>query len=91
MKFKIRIKNGKPVDFETYSEKEEYTPKFVEIEPLEPKEGFHIDTYLDEKEVTVKQRYVEIPKTDVEKLREELKQTNKALQEFLLSQVGDEE
>ena len=66
MKFKIRIKNGKPVDFQTYTEKEEYTPKFIEIEPLPQKEGFYIETYLDETEVTVKQRYVEIPKTEEE-------------------------
>lgn len=91
MKFKIRIKNGKPVDFETYGEKEEYTPKFVEIEPLPQKEGFYIETYLDKTEAMVKQKYVEIPKSETEKLREELKKTNKALQEFLLSQEEDEE
>lgn len=83
-------KEGKKVyDFQSVDQ--ELIHEYHEVDELPYKEGFFAETYWDEEENKLKQRYVEIPKTETEKLREELKKTNKALQEFLLSQEEDEE
>lgn len=64
-------KDGKKVcDFQ--SVKQELIHEYHEVEDLPYKEGFFAETYWNEEENKLKQRYVEIPKTETEKLREEL-------------------
>lgn len=93
MKYLIRFKKSDTgssfVDMQLVQD--ELIHEYHEVDELSYKEGSYIETYWDESEKKLKQRYVEIPKSETEKLREELKKTNKALQEFLLSQEEDEE
>lgn len=73
------------------NETENIKYELIELEPLPEKEGYTQEVIYDKKSKSYKLHYVEIPKSELEIVREELKKTNKALQEFLLSQVGDEE
>ncbi|MGP1448145.1 MAG: hypothetical protein ACTTKQ_00445 [Filifactor alocis] len=81
----------KIVSTQFLSETENIKHELIELEPLPEKEGYTQEVIYDKKSKSYKLHYVEIPKTETEKLREELKKTNKALQEFLLSQEEDEE
>lgn len=65
--------------------------ELIELEVLPDKEGYTQEVIYDKAKQQYKMQYKEIPKSELEIVREELKKTNKALQEFLLSQVGDEE
>lgn len=81
----------KIVSTQFLSETENIKHELIELEPLPEKEGYTQEVIYDKEFKSYKLHYVEIPKTETEKLREELKKTNKALQEFLLSQEEDEE
>lgn len=81
----------KIVSTQFLSETENIKHELIELEPLPEKEGYTQEVIYDKESKSYKLHYVEIPKTETEKLREELKKTNKALQEFLLSQEEDEE
>lgn len=72
-------------------ETENIKHELIELEPLPEKEGYTQEVIYHKESKSYKLHYVEIPKSETEKLREELKKTNKALQEFLLSQEEDEE
>lgn len=77
MKYLVRTKkDGAFVDFQTAGE--EYTHQYVEIEELPAKEGFYIQTYYDEESKTLKQKYVEIPKMEMQILKEEIEKLKKA-------------
>ncbi|EJP20312.1 hypothetical protein HMPREF1142_2170 [Peptostreptococcaceae bacterium AS15] len=94
MKYLIREnKNGQLVDFTTAIE--EYIHKYQDLEELPYKENHYIETYFDEKEKLVKQKYVEIPKTKEQILEEELKKTqeqveqaNKAIEDLVMKNAG---
>ena len=81
----------KIVSTQFLSETENIKHELIELEPLPEKEGYTQEVIYDKESKSYKLHYVEVPKTETEKLREELKKTNKALQEFLLSQEEDEE
>ena len=57
--------------------------KVQEFEELPYKEGHYVETYFDDKEKLVKQRYIELQKTQEEKMKE-LKEAVYAMQEQLL-------
>lgn len=95
MKYLIRFnaKNNTFVDFQSVNE--EYIHKYVEREELPHREGYFIETYYDDKEKIVQQRYVEIPKTKEQILEEELKKTqeqveqaNKAIEDLVMKNAG---
>lgn len=79
MKYLVRFdkEDNKYIDMVTANE--EYIHKYYEIEQLEEKDGYYIKTYYDEKEDKVKQRYVEMPKSEVELLEEEILKIKKAI------------
>ena len=71
MKFLIRKnKNGELVDFQTAIE--EYNYIYQDVEELQEKQGYFIETYYDKEEQILKQKYVEIPKTKEEELEDKL-------------------
>lgn len=95
MKYLVRFnkENNKYIDMVTVNEV--YTHKYYDIEPLEEKDGYYIQTYYDEKNDKVDQQYVEIPKTQEEIMKEELKkmkeqveQNAKALEDVLMQNTG---
>lgn len=66
----------------------------VEIEELQPKQGFMITMDWDNEQKTLVQKYVEIPKTKEEELEDKLKaiweqveQSNKAIEDLLMQNV----
>ena len=69
--------------------------KVQELEELPYKENHYVETYFDDKEKLVKQKYVEIPKTKEQILEEELKKTqeqveqaNKAIEDLVMKNAG---
>lgn len=93
MKFLIRKnKNGELVDFQTAIE--EYNYIYQDVEELQEKQGYFVETYYDKEEQILKQKYVEIPKTKEEELEDKLKaiweqveQSNKAIEDLLMQNV----
>ncbi len=55
--------------------------KVQEFEELPHKENHYVETYFDDKEKLVKQKYVEIPKTKEQELEEKILRLEKALVE----------
>jgi len=69
--------------------------KVQELKELPYKENHYVETYFDDKEKLVKQKYVEIPKTKEQILEEELKKTqeqveqaNKAIEDLVMKNIG---
>ena len=69
--------------------------KVQELKELPYKENHYVETYFDDKEKLVKQKYVEIPKTKEQILEEELKKTqeqveqaNKAIEDLVMKNAG---
>lgn len=95
MKYLVRFnkENNKYIDMVTVNEV--YTHKYYDIEPLEEKDGYYIQTYYDEKNDKVDQQYLEIPKTQEELIEEEMKkmkelmeQNAKALEDLLMQSTA---
>lgn len=63
--------------------------ELVELEPLPPKDSFHVTYEYDNDSQKVVGKYVEIPKSETQQLKEDLEQTKIALAEMtaLLSTV----
>ena len=69
--------------------------KVQEFEELPHKEGHYIETYFDDKEKLVKQKYIELPRSKEQELEEELKkmkeqveQANKAIEDLVMKNAG---
>lgn len=95
MKYLVRFnkEDNKYVDMVTANE--EYVYKYYDVEPLEEKEGYYIQTYYDEKNDKIDQRYIEIPKTqeeiieeEMKKMKEQMEQNAKALEDLLMQSTG---
>lgn len=86
-------KSGEYLGYYILEDNEEI--KVQELEELPHKENHYVETYFDEKEKLVKQKYVEIPKTKEQILKEELKKTqeqveqaNKAIEDLVMKNAG---
>ena len=89
MKYLIRkTKDNKFVDMQTANE--EYIYQYQEVEQLQSKENHYIQTYYDEKEQKIKQKYIEIPKTKEQILEEEIEKIKRAIADTQpnLSELG---
>ena len=95
MKYLVRFnkEDNKYVDMVTANE--EYVYKYYDIDTLEEKEGYYIQTYYDEKNDKIDQRYIEIPKTqeeiieeEMKKMKEQMEQNAKALEDLLMQSTG---
>lgn len=95
MKYLVRFnkENNKYIDMVTVNAV--YTHKYYETEPLEEKEGYYIQTYYDEKNDKIDQRYIEIPKTqeelieeEMKKMKEQMEQNAKALEDLLMQSTA---
>ena len=69
--------------------------KVQEFEELPHKENHYVETYFDDKEKLVKQKYVEIPKTkeqileeELKKMKEQVEQANKAIEDLVMKNSG---
>lgn len=89
MKYLIRLKkeDNSFVDMQTVDE--EYIYKHKEVEELPYKEGFFVTYEYDKEQDKVIGKYVEIPKSEVELLKEKIETNSKALEDLLLSQLGE--
>ena len=86
-------KSGEYLGYYILEDNEEV--KVQEFEELPYKENHYVETYFDDKEKLVKQKYVEIPKTKEQELEEELKkmkeqveQANKAIEDLVMKNAG---
>lgn len=86
-------KSGEYLGYYILEDNEEV--KVQEFEELPYKENHYVETYFDDKEKLVKQKYVEIPKTKEQILEEELKKTqeqveqaNKAIEDLVMKNAG---
>ena len=86
-------KSGEYLGYYILEDNEEI--KVQELEELPYKENHYVETYFDDKEKLVKQKYVEIPKTKEQILEEELKKTqeqveqaNKAIEDLVMKNAG---
>ena len=95
MKYLVRFnkENNKYIDMVTVNEV--YTHKYYDVEPLEEKDGFYIQTYYDEKNDKVDQQYVEITKSqeelieeEMKKMKEQMEQNAKALEDLLMQSTA---
>ena len=69
--------------------------KVQELEELSYKENHYVETYFDDKEELVKQKYIELPRSKEQELEEELKkmkeqveQANKAIEDLVMKNAG---
>ena len=69
--------------------------KVQELEELPYKENHYVETYFDDKEKLVKQKYVELPRSkeqeleeELKKMKEQLEQTNRAVEDLALQNAG---
>nr|DAU32988.1 MAG TPA: protein of unknown function (DUF5320) [Caudoviricetes sp.] len=86
-------KSGEYLGYYILEDNEEV--KVQEFEELPYKEGHYVETYFDDKEKLVKQKYIELPRSKEQELEEELKkmkeqveQANKAIEDLVMKNVG---
>lgn len=86
-------KSGEYLGYYILEDNEEV--KVQEFEELPYKENHYVETYFDDKEKLVKQKYIENPKTKEQILEEELKKTqeqveqaNKAIEDLVMKNAG---
>ena len=86
-------KSGEYLGYYILEDNEEI--KVQEFEELPHKENHYVETYFDDKEKLVKQRYIELPRSKEQELEEELKkmkeqveQANKAIEDLVMKSVG---
>ena len=86
-------KSGEYLGYYILEENEEV--KVQELEELPYKENHYVETYYDDKEKLVKQKYIELPRSKEQELEEELKkmkeqveQANKAIEDLVMKNAG---
>jgi len=86
-------KSGEYLGYYILEDNEEI--KVQELEELPYKENHYVETYFDDKEKLVKQKYIELPRSKEQELEEELKkmkeqveQANKAIEDLVMKNVG---
>ena len=92
MKILIRLRGNEYLGYYVLEDTE--TVKEQEFKELPYKSGYYNETYYDEKEKILKQRYIEMPKTREEILEEKLKtmqeqveQANKAIEDLIMKNM----
>jgi hypothetical protein len=92
MKILIRLRGNEYLGYYILDDNE--TIKEQEFEELPYKAGYYNETYYDEKEKILKQRYIEMPKTKEQLLEEKLKtmqeqveQANKAIEDLIMQNM----
>lgn len=95
MKYLVRKSKNDNKFIDMVTVNEVYTHKYYDVEPLEEKEGYYIQTYYDEKNDKIDQRYIEIPKTqeelieeEMKKMKEQMEQNAKALEDLLMQSTA---
>ena len=94
MKVLLRFKKDNSfVDMQSVNE--EYIYKYQDVEELPSKDGYYAILEYDEKIKKAVMKYVEIPKTEEQILKEELKamkeqleQTNRAVEDLAMQNAG---
>lgn len=89
MKFLIRKSKDTKKFVDMQSVNEEYIHEYQEVDPLPQKDGYSVLYEYDNDSQKVVGKYVEIPKSETQQLKEDLEQTKIALAEMtaLLSTV----
>ena len=69
--------------------------KVQELKELPYKENHYVETYFDDKEKLVMQRYIEIPmmreqilEEELNKMKEQVEQANKAIEDLVMKNAG---
>ncbi|EJU22517.1 hypothetical protein HMPREF1143_1768 [Peptoanaerobacter stomatis] len=95
MKVLLRFnkKDNSFIDMQTVNE--EYIYKYQDVEELPNKDGYYTRLEYDEKAKKAVMKYIEIPKTEEQILKEELKamkeqleQTNRAVEDLAMQNAG---
>lgn len=88
----MKTEEGKKVTFfqTLHEETENIKHELVEVEGVEDKEGFTKEVVFNAQTKKYEFAYVEVPKTRLQEVEEELEKTNQALQEWILSQANQE-
>lgn len=94
MKLILRTrKTGEYLGYYILEDKEEI--KVQELEELPYKENHYVETYFDDKEKLVKQKYIEIPRSkeqeleeELNKMKEQVEQANKAIEDLVMKNAG---
>lgn len=86
-------KTGEYIGYYILEENEEI--KVQEFEELPYKKGYYVETYYDDKEKLVMQRYIEIPmmreqilEEELNKMKEQVEQANKAIEDLVMKNAG---
>ena len=86
-------KSGEYLGYYILEDNEEV--KVQEFEELPYKENHYVETYFDDTEKLVKQKYVELPRSKEQELEEELKkmkeqveQANKVIEDLVMKNAG---
>jgi hypothetical protein len=94
MKMAVRLRNGSEyLGYYILEENEEV--KVQELEELPYKENHYVETYFDDKEKLVKQKYIELPRSkeqeleeELNKMKEQVEQANKAIEDLVMKNAG---
>ena len=86
-------KSGEYLGYYILEDNEEI--KVQEFEELPYKENHYIETYFDDKEKLVKQKYIELPRSkeqileeELNKMKEQVEQANKAIEDLVMKNTG---
>ena len=86
-------KTGEYLGYYILEENEEI--KVQEFEELPYKKGYYVETYYDDKEKLVKQKYIELPRSkeqeleeELNKMKEQVEQANKAIEDLVMKNAG---
>lgn len=94
MKMAVRLRNGNEyLGYYILEENEEINVQ--ELEELPYKENHYVETYFDDKEKLVKQKYIELPRSkeqeleeELNKMKEQVEQANKAIEDLVMKNAG---
>lgn len=95
MKVLLRFNKKDNSFIDMQSVTEEYIYKYQDVEELPNKDGYYTRLEYDEKAKKAVMKYIEIPKTEEQILKEELKamkeqleQTNRAVEDLAMQNAG---
>ena len=94
MKIAVRTrKTGEYLGYYILEDNEEINVQ--ELEELPYKENHYVETYFDDKEKLVKQKYIELPRSkeqeleeELNKMKEQVEQANKAIEDLVMKNAG---
>lgn len=88
MKYLVRFNKEDNSFIDMQTVQEEYKHKYYEVEELPFKEGFSVIYEYDKVQDKIIEKYIEIPKSEVELLREQVEANSKAVEDVIMGLQG---